>query len=108
MSGVSKKDVVAFIAEQMPDWKLVPDDTAATLGFDDSDMVSSMRSEKGPSVEQLRRKFLRQDVADAPGDANSALGSVDTSVATVRIQPKHGGPAKTADIRDGRVIIVQG
>ena len=63
-----------------------------------------MKTDGGPSIQALRAKFLgERDVA-----GGAVLADVDESVRTVRIQPKGGGSPKTADIRNGKVTIVQG
>ncbi|KQM30458.1 hypothetical protein [Sphingomonas sp. Leaf10] len=63
-----------------------------------------MKTDGGPSLKNLRLKFFGQ--LDAKSGA--MLADVDHSVKTVRIQPKSGGAMKTADIRNGKVTIVQG
>ena len=93
----------AILAAEMPGWKLASD-----VGTMAPSVEDGMKSERGPSLAQLRRKFLGDDAADAPDDAGDMLGELDTSVETVRIQPRKGGPAKTADIKNGKVSIVQG
>lgn len=91
----------AVVKEQMPGWQIAK----GTVSVAGSFRMSDMKSETGPTIEQLRRKFLgHQDAGiDAP-----ALGEVDQSVQTVRVRPRDGGPAKTADIRNGKISIVQG
>ena len=64
-----------------------------------------MSSDAAPSIEQLRHKFFGTDVSDTSG---AVFRSVDDSVVTVRVAPEEGGPAKTADYKDGKVTIVQG
>ncbi len=68
-----------------------------------------MKTDTSPSLEQLRRKFFGggDKMADAAG-GNVTIAPYDDSVQTVQIQPKSGGPTKTADIKDGKVTIVQG
>ena len=87
------------VARQMPDWQLVPEV--------ESDVVldeAAMKVDQGPSIAKLRRKF---GVSDS-GTGEPDLAPVDPSVETVRIAPKSGGPAKTADIKNGKIKIVQG
>ena len=108
MDGPSTRRLAAIVARQLPGYKLASPHTVVAPGFDSSDTVANMRSEKGPSIEQLRQKFLRDHAADAAAVARNTLGSVDNTVATVLVQPKDGGPAKTADIRNGKIAIVQG
>ena len=108
MDDASAKRLAAIVARQLPGYRLASPHAVVAPGFDSSDTVANMRSEKGPSIEQLRRKFLRDDAVDAAVGVGNALGSVDKAVATVLVQPKGGGPAKTADIRNGKIAIVQG
>jgi hypothetical protein len=69
--------------------------------------VMGISSSTGPSLEQLRRKFL-QGSGDADAAAASPVEFADPDAKTVLVQPESGGPAKTADIRRGKVTIVQG
>jgi hypothetical protein len=98
-SGSATVRAASLLKAQMPNWKVVksaPLFEAAGAG--------DMKTDGGPSIQALRVKFLGQ--RDAAGGA--VLADVDESVRTVRIQPKGGGSPKTADIRNGKVTIVQG
>ena len=90
-----------LISTELPGWKIVADQEIAP-----APMEEDMQSDQGPSIADLRRKFLTEDDADAP--AGEAFADVDQSVETVRVQPRNGGPVKTADIKNGKVAIVQG
>jgi hypothetical protein len=101
----SRASAAALVAAQLPGWKLVPDRLAVDLEQETSDM----RSEKGPSIAQLSAKFLGEaDMADAADDSAATFADVDESTQTVQVQPRRGGPAKTADLKDGKISIVQG
>lgn len=99
-----KFTIASVLKAQMPGWTLAHDEGELMPGVEDT----IMKSETGPSIAQLRSKFLGGSAADAVDAGGDALGNVDTSVETVRIRPNRGGPAKTADIKNGKVSIVQG
>lgn len=100
-SGNGTVSPAAVVKAQMPGWQIAKGTVAVASGF----RMSDMKSQTGPTIEQLRRKFLGpQDAgADAP-----KLADVDESIQTIRVRPRDGGPAKTADIRNGKISIVQG
>jgi len=83
----------------MPKWKLAP-----SAPLVEAAGVGEMKTDGGPSLKSLRMKFFGQQ----DSTAGVMLADVDTSVKTVRIKPKSGGATKTADIRNGKVTIVQG
>src|SRR4051812_25371320 len=89
------RSLEALVAREMPGWKI---DSDAELVVDDVE-DHSMRSERGPSIAELRRKFLGD--ADAADNSPDAFAEVDRKVETVRIKPSGGGPAKVADVRNG-------
>lgn len=97
----AKESAAKVIAREMPEWKIVPEDAEPDSAVDEE----AMKTDRGPSIARLRQKF---GVADAQPAGESDLAPVDDSVKTVRIEPKKGGPAKTADIKGGKVTIVQG
>lgn len=90
----------AVIAREMPEWQIATQDTEADLSLDEN----TMKIDQGPSIAKLRRKFGVTD--SGPGEPDFA--PVDDTVETVRIEPKSGGAPKTADIKNGKVTIVQG
>lgn len=96
------RTIAAILKEAMPGWELAQ----GTVALPSLSRVTDMKSEPGPSIEQLRRKFFPQDA----GHNVPTFGDVDKNRRTVRIRPKDGGPAKTADIdvNTGQVSIVQG
>jgi hypothetical protein len=67
-----------------------------------------MNNEQGPSLAQLRRKFFGSGVTDSKAGDAPVLGPMDKDVQTVQVQRKQGGAIKTADIKNGKVQIVQG
>lgn len=97
----SAEHLAAFVAREMPGWQIDHNPETEAPSAEDS----SMKSETGPTIAALRRKFLGE--ADAAADVSDLIG-VDEKVRTVRIKPKDGGPAKVADIRNGKISIVQG
>jgi hypothetical protein len=105
-SGTSadKAAVEAVLADQMPGWEL--------CGVEPAEIADAMReaetmdADKMPSVKDLRRKFFGEDAADAKDSPD--FRAVDEAVKTVRIRPTKGGAAKTADVRNGKITIVQG
>ncbi len=88
------------IARKLPQWQVVSAEDEA----DDQPSGDTMKTDEGPSIATLRRKFGVADDHSSDPD----FDVVDESVETVRIAPKSGGPAKTADIKNGEVKIVQG
>lgn len=94
----------ALVAKQLPGWKLVSGAVRGGPSKEDN----AMQDEQGPSLAQLRRKFLGANLADGIADNVPVLGTADKSVQTVQVQNKRGGAIKTADIKNGKVQIVQG
>jgi hypothetical protein len=95
----SEKKLGALVAKALPGWKIV--DTSANAGGVEDAFV---RIERGPSIADLRRKFLHEDGAEDADIFDSEDGRM-----SVRIRPEQGGDAKTADVGpDGKVTIVQG
>lgn len=104
--AAGKTSLAAIVAEQMPGWKLAPE---MKLRSPDLAMEGDVKIDTGPSIAQLRRKFLGGGDADeGVADESTILADVNRRVKTVQIEPKSGGPAKTADIRGGKITIVQG
>ena len=96
----ARDSAAAVIAREMPKWRLAARDEETDLALDEN----AMKIDQGPSIAKLRRKFGVTD--SGPGEPDFA--PVDDTVETVRIEPKSGGAAKTADIKNGKVTIVQG
>jgi hypothetical protein len=92
------KDLPGFrLAKQAP---VAHDAVAGTL--------EAECEEHGPSLKQLRRKFLG-DAADAQESAApDDYGAFESNRVSVRVEPKKGGPEKTVDIKGGKAKIVQG
>lgn len=89
----------SILKGQMPNWTIVKGASLIEASGD-----GQMKTDVGPSLNTLRVKFLgHRDAVSGP-----MLADVDESVKTVRIKPKSGGSLKTADIRNGKVTIVQG
>lgn len=105
-ASVGKKAMsqAAILKQNLPGFhivKVVRSDAA-------SNAEDNMKTAKGPSLKALRSKFLGKSDSTDSADDGSSYSPVDTKVSTARIAPKKGGPAKTADFRDGKVTIVQG
>ena len=100
----ARKGSAAEVVERnMPGWRLAePEEEVA--GPLDEDAENAMKTDEGPSIAKLRRKFGMADNKDE----GPAFAPVDDSVETVRVAPKSGGPAKTADIKGGKIKVVQG
>ena len=99
-TGGLAKRVTAAVAKALPGWKIVDSPTALAGKMEDE----YVRIDKGPSIVDLKRKFLHDDVQDGADPFVADDGRV-----SVRIRPEKGGDAKTADVgRDGKVTIVQG
>jgi hypothetical protein len=107
IGGAAAKSSSEVVAEQMPGWKLAP---TMRLRSPSYMTEGDMKIETGPSIAQLRRKFLSDGASDGAltADDSSILANVNRRVKTVQVEPKSGGPAKTADIRGGKITIVQG
>jgi hypothetical protein len=88
----------ALLKAQMPNWEVVKSGPVVMPKGAD------MRTDESISITKLRGKFLGQHDSSAA----AVIGDVDQGVRTLRIKPKSGGSAKTADIRNGKVTIVQG
>lgn len=102
----TKDDIQALISEKMPGWRLAK--PAASPVFT-ADELTAMKVDFGPSIEQLRRKFLGPDNAqDGVFGSADEFAPADITRQTIQIEPEDGGPAKTADIRGGEIKIVQG
>jgi hypothetical protein len=96
---VAKKSVAEILAEKMPGMEVV-EEAAASPAADRSVRAAT----PGPSMEELRKKYLgdAEDAADA-GPAGGAGDDADVEVKTVR--PK-GGPADPTGPAGKRTVIV--
>ena len=96
------RGLAAVVSKAMPGWRIV-ETPAQKAGKVEDGFV---KIDQGPSIADLKRKFLRGD--DAQDDAGNPFEADDGRI-PVRIRPDTGGDAKTADIGpDGKVTIVQG
>lgn len=100
--------IAAAIAKELPGFR-VAKQSAIPM---DSATASDPCDEHGPTIQQLRKKFLgaSADAADSGGGdgPEQSYGAIDARRVSVQVEPKDGGPSKTADIEEGRVKIVQG
>lgn len=103
-SRSSKANAADVVAREMPEWEIVEKPAPRFASAAAFDKGATMKIDEDLSIAKLRRKF---GVSDS-NDKESAFKPVDTSVQTVRIKPRSGGAAKTADIKNGKVTIVQG
>ena len=107
--------IAAAVARDLPGFRVVK-----KTGFvAEASAVDAEKpcDDRGPTLQQLRRKFLGEaaDAADAADSAGAAdggaaddYGAMDAKRVSVQVEPDEGGPAKTADVENGRVKIVQG
>ncbi len=101
-SLTDKFSAADVVERALPEWRLATPDVEPDFTAD----ANAMKIDQGLSIARLRQKFGVLD--SGPGEPDFA--PVDASIETVRIEPKSGGPAKTADIdiKTGKVTIVQG
>jgi len=106
-----KRTIEKAVKEQLGKaWKVVQPtsrkaDTARSV-------ASKARTHKGPSVAELRSKFLGSDKTNI-SDGKSAKAFASTSrtkkvTATTVLVAKDDGVVKAADYRGGKIKIVQG
>src|SRR6185369_16975475 len=96
--GASTKSLDAVVEKGMPGWRIArtkgkPMQKVRSLESTGSDTPSKM----APSIKALKRKFLAES-GDSDSDGGVTFSDLDTTVKTVRIEPKSGGQALTADI----------
>jgi hypothetical protein len=92
----------AIVEKALPGWELAETAAQQPSGAEDN----KMSIDQEPSISYLKRKFLGEDVSDS---SEEALFEEQDSRKPVRVKPKRGGQAKTADVTpDGHVTIVQG
>jgi hypothetical protein len=100
------KAIAKAIAKSLPGWKLA---TKAEDAHAAADPTSVKERDHGPTLRQLRAKFLGNDAAaDNAADSPEDYGTVDEARTSVNVEPDEGGAAKTADIENGEAKIVQG
>jgi hypothetical protein len=104
-AGLSPEAVRKVLRSEMPDWLLVGDDERSEADPKDN---LKMKIDKTPSIADLRRKYFGGGDVDGGAADSGPKYKMAKNVQTVRIKPRRGGPAKTADIKNGKVTIVQG
>jgi hypothetical protein len=67
-----------------------------------------MKRARGPSTKELSQKFLGDDLAPGASSASDVFSDVYESRKTVRVEPRRGDDAKTADVKYSETSIVQG
>ncbi len=93
----------------MPGWRLASAGPVVTITSFVQDQGFEMKIDSGPSLDELRRKFLGTGSPSPQADfIDAGHNARGQDVTAVRIEPIGGGGAKTADIVGGRVTIVQG
>jgi hypothetical protein len=102
------KTIAKAIADDLPGWKLARKRSVA----DGVAAEAAVGAQPGATLKDLRKKFLGSE-ADADSDAVTGggpedYGTLEENRTTVRVEPTDGGPAKVADIVDGKAKIVQG
>ena len=97
--------IAQAIAKDLPGFKLAQ---PAPVAHDAAGALEAECEEHGPSIQQLRKKFLGDSADAAESAAPDDYGAFESNRVSVRVEPKKGGPTKTADIKGGKVKIVQG
>jgi hypothetical protein len=100
--SLSVDDVVA---RDLPGWRISTASQSVKQTVSDG---ANLKTRKGPSISQLRAKFLGAGAKDASGGAEPGFAPLDSSVKTVRVEPKSGGPAKTAAVKTNKIESVPG
>jgi hypothetical protein len=95
--------IAKAVTEQLPGWKLSRTQAVA----EDAAVGAAARLTPGPTIAELRRKFLG-DAADGADSVEAGAAPSATRIKSVLIEPEDGGPAKVADFVDGKLTIVQG
>jgi hypothetical protein len=103
---VDAEAIAQAIAKDLPGFKLAT--KAAVVHDAVTGTLEAECEEHGPSLKQLRRKFLGDSADAAESTAPDDYGAFESSRVSVRVEPKEGGPTKTADIKGGKAKIVQG
>lgn len=98
---LSAKDVDKVVRKQLPGWK-----RSESAGDHPRHSVRQA-IKQGPNVSDLRRKFFGGGVADNTAKQKTHARR-PSDVQVVHVTPVDGGPSKVAEIRNGRVKIVQG
>ena len=98
--------IAQAIAKDLPGFKLAEQSPVAHDAA--SAALEAECAEHGPSIQQLRRKFLGDSADSTESAAPDDYGAFESNRVSVRVEPKKGGPTKTADIKGGKVKIVQG
>lgn len=104
-----RRTIQLAVAGQLPGWKVASSarrrDPAKGIvpATGAADFV--LAADKAPTMAQLRAKFLGPKGA---ADAVQSFRRDDYPRETLKVEPKKGGEAKTADFQDGKVSIVQG
>jgi hypothetical protein len=93
----------SVVEREMPGWKIVAPPPSPP--FEEAAMKTDTKNDLGFSLAKLRQKF---GLTDAATKDEPDFAPVDDTVETVHVQPKTGGPTKTADIKNGKITIVQG
>ena len=93
---------------QFPGWKLAPAGVSSAQGIGAEEKDGIMKRARGPSTKELRQKFLGDDPAPGASSASDVFSDVYESRKTVRVEPRRGDDAKTADLRNGETSIVKG
>lgn len=89
----------------MPGWPLVEEDEGSEADPKDN---LEMKIDKTPSIADRRRKCFGGGEVYGGADDASPKYKMARNVQTVRIKPRRGGAAKTADTKNGMVTIPQG
>jgi hypothetical protein len=92
------------VREQMPGWRLAKTKPKPHVITHDDEGTGEAQS--GATLADLRRKFLGQvDASDSTGESYS---EPEAGITVFRIEPVSGGPARVAELRDGKIRVVSG
>lgn len=107
LNAAERGEVEQMVRKHLPGWKLSEDQIISSP----ASLADGAAVKRVGDIDALRKKFLGAsggalDPLAAPSDAAGV--DIARRTRTVRVEPEGGGPAKVADIVDGRVTIVQG
>lgn len=95
--------IAKAVTEQLPGWRLSRTQAVA----EDVSLAAAGKLTPGPTIAELRRKFLGGS-SDSADSAEESHAPTATRIKSVLIEPEDGGPSKVADLIEGKLTIVQG
>jgi hypothetical protein len=103
----SAVDIARAVKAQLPGWRIMTPDMPTHDAVRGA--IKSVAS--GASIEDLKKRYLGGSSAvdvKSPKVVIERFSSSRRGSKSLRVQPKQGGPAKTADFVGGKIEIVQG